>query len=152
MKQARLLRYLLLAIVTGILGITALYFLFYRRPVCILYKHYYEAGTVSSPFAHDIWLEYGGPESRLVGIYRDFDGDGLIDEHLMFFSSKFGTRCFAVARDGEKDGILNIERSIIFDPPGVERRREQRPDEQPLTREYLDALARKFPRFPPPKR
>lgn len=147
MKWLPVMRWLTLGIVTAILLVTALCYLFRPRDEK-LFRHFYDAGTVSSASGHDIWFEYGGPESTLVGIYRDFDGDGLIDEHLMFFSSKNVVRCFAVNRDSGKDGILDIER-WIWEPPGVQHQREQSPGEQPLTREHLDKLLQQFPRFPP---
>jgi hypothetical protein len=44
----------------------------------------YRRAFVSSRSGNDLWIEYGAVSLRPVAIYRDDDGDGLVDECLAF--------------------------------------------------------------------
>ena len=99
------------------------------------------AGAVSARSENDIWIEYVGPRGEVGAVYRDYDGDGIVDECLMFAGPYI-----AVYRSTKKDGILDMTHYIDQPLGSVERLPPGAPESGPFTRDKLDALARLHPR------
>ena len=102
------------------------------------------AGSISNPLGNDVWIEYGPGVSSAVTIYRDFDGDGLVDECLMILGVNI-----TVFRAQNSDGILDTMRNIRqpWDAAdSVERVPKGAPESGPFTRAELDEKVRLYPR------
>jgi hypothetical protein len=108
------------------------------RPECVLRNTSWNAGSISNSSAHDIWIEYDSLNYRILGIYRDHDGDGLVDEWLLFCGPYV-----QVYRDTNKDGVMDTVRHIK-DPLGSATRVEA-PERGPFSRKELDERATRFP-------
>jgi hypothetical protein len=99
------------------------------------------AGKIANRSENDIWIEYGAVSRRIVAIYRDHDGDGLVDECLIFSGP-----LITVFRSSSKDdGVLDMMRDIGQPLDSAEKLQRGSPDAGPFTRAKLDKLARSRP-------
>jgi hypothetical protein len=102
------------------------------------------AGAVSKGSPSDIWIEYEPIHLTVVGVYRDYDGDGLIDERVQFSGSMV-----AVYRSSKHDGVMDVVRNSL-DPAAVDERiSPDSPEAGPFTRAKLDDVVRRSPVFKP---
>jgi hypothetical protein len=44
----------------------------------------WDAASIFGQSGHDYWIEYSSLDLRVIGTYRDFDGDGIVDERIGF--------------------------------------------------------------------
>lgn len=102
------------------------------------------AGSVSNKSGNDIWMEYGAVSGNIVGIYRDYDGDGLVDECLLFSGPSI-----TVFRSSGHDGLLDTMRDIREPLEVATRLAKGAPEAGPFTRVSLDELARVNPMHRP---
>jgi hypothetical protein len=100
----------------------------------------WSAGAISNRSDNDIWIECGAVSRRVVAIYRDYDGDGLVDECLMFSGPHV-----EVFRASNKDGLLDLVRDIRQPLDSVERLPRGSPEAGPFTRAKLDEEVRTHP-------
>ncbi len=114
-----------------------------QRPREELKHSLWAAGSVSNRSANDIWIEYGAVSDAVVGIYRDFDGDGLVDEYLLLNGAPT-----TVFTSSGHNGSLDVVRGIGEPLDATKRLRKGSPDAGPYTRAALDELARLYPRNP----
>jgi hypothetical protein len=108
------------------------------RPAYEQWHTSWNAGSISNSSAHDIWIEYNTLNYRIVGIYRDHDGDGLVDEWLLFCGPFVDVFC-----DTNHDGLMDTVRHIK-DPLGSATRVEAA-ERGPFTGKELDERATRFP-------
>jgi hypothetical protein len=103
------------------------------RPGCELRHSLWRAGKVSDRSQNDLWIEYGAVSLMPVALYRDFDGDGLVDECLAFSGP-----VVAVYRASNNDGVLDTVRGIGEPLIPAERVPRDSPEAGPFTRAILD--------------
>jgi hypothetical protein len=100
----------------------------------------WSAGTISNSSAHDIWIECDPVGGKVSALYRDYDGDGFVDECLMFSGP-----LITVFRASEKDGLLNTMRDISEPLDSTVRLPHGSPEIGPFTRAQLDKRAQEYP-------
>jgi len=133
---------LLIAGATVIVGIgIAWLWVYERRTGCILQGSTWDAGSIVTAGANDIWIEYGAGSGDIVSIYRDLDGDGLVDERLVFAGA-----LIEVLRASRGDGILDMARDIDMPLEAARSLRSGCGKLPRYTREKLNALVRRRPK------
>ena len=134
------------AVIAGFLLSVLVWIIFsgLRYPPREQWSSLWSAGTISNQSANDIWIEYGAVSGQVVAIYRDYDGDGFIDECLML-SVQHAT----LFRASNNYGLLNTMRDIHQSPDSAVRLPPGSPEAGPFTRTRLDELVRTHPRDVP---
>ena len=105
-----------------------------------LLSSFWRAGTITNRSVNDIWIEYNPVTREITSIYRDYDGDGLIDERIVFSGP-----LITVFRASNRDGVLNTMRNVDQPLDSVVRLPRDSADAGPFTRSELDDLARRHP-------
>ncbi len=136
MKNDRRVWALLIGLPVAVFASLAVLNYFFEQPGCVLMESGWVAGTANDRAANDIWIEYGPASGEVVGIYRDLDGDGLVDERLML------TGPHAVMyQSSNRDGLLDIVRDVRNAAGANTQLSAAAPEAGPFTRAKLDELA-----------
>lgn len=102
----------------------------------------WDAASISGKPAHDYWIEYHPyDKSIVVSTYRDYDGDGLVDERITFCGP-----IVAIYKSTKHDGYLDTVRNVLDPNDQGEPISRDAPEAGPFTRAKLDENARTRPR------
>lgn len=105
----------------------------------------WSAGATSNRSSNDMWIEYNPIDYRVSSVYRDCDGDGFVDERLMFVTSRI-----VLFRASSNDGLLDTMRYLSSPSNSATRLTPGAPESGPFTRDDLDERARTRPLVAPP--
>jgi hypothetical protein len=101
----------------------------------------WDVGSTVAGGEHDVWVEYSSLDFRVIGVYRDFDGDGFVDERITFCGP-----IVAVYTSSSHNGTMDTVRNVLNPHDRGQHIAADAPEAGPFTREKLDKLVRDFPR------
>lgn len=99
------------------------------------------AGSTVDGGEHDIWVEFSIRDSRAIGVYRDRDRDGVVDEYHHVQAPTLTAVHLDTDGDGRLDTIRTVDGSIARSGSIA----PDAPEAGPFTREMLDEECKRSP-------